>query len=288
VNLTSAVAYVVLAPLAGAVLAGADRIISARMQGRVGPPVLQPLYDALKLLSKRSIVANHFQNYYISCFLFFVVLTGALFFAGGDLLLTIFALTVAAIFLAIAAYSPNSPYSNVGAERELLQMMAYEPMLLMTALGFYLASGSFQVSEIAASPRLMASYLPGVLLGFLFVLTIKLRKSPFDLSTSHHGHQELVKGLTTEMSGPSLALVEIAHWYENILLIGFVYLFFAALGPVIAVIATLVVYSIEIVIDNASARLTWKFAIKSAWIAAGVLGAVNLLVVYHQFREVLP
>jgi len=287
-SLVGAIAYVILAPLAGVLLAGTDRIISARMQGRVGPPVLQPLYDVLKLLSKRSIVVNHFQNYYIMCFLLFVAMTGALFFAGGDLLLVIFALTVASIFLAIAAYSPNSPYSNVGAERELLQMMAYEPMLLITALGMYLVTGSFQVGNILAGPRLICQYLPGILLGFLFVLTIKLRKSPFDLSTSHHGHQELVKGLTTEMSGPSLAAVEIAHWYENILLLGFVYLFFAALHPAVAVVATLVVYSIEIVIDNASARLTWKFAIKSAWIAAGVLGATNLLVVYYQFREVLP
>jgi formate hydrogenlyase subunit 4 len=287
-SLAGAIAYVILAPLAGAVLAGADRIISARMQGRVGPPVLQPLYDALKLFSKKSIVANHFQNYFIFCFLVFIAMTGALFFAGGDLLLTIFALTVAGIFLAIAAYSPNSPYSNVGAERELLQMMAYEPMLLMTALGMYLVTGSFQVGDIVSGTRPVCQYLPGILLGFLFVLTIKLRKSPFDLSTSHHGHQELVKGLTTEMSGPSLALVEIAHWYENILLLGFIYLFFAALGPVIAVVATLVVYLVEIVIDNASARLTWKFAIKSAWIAAGILGATNILVVYYQFREVLP
>ena len=30
--------------------------------------------------------------------------------------------------------------------------------------------------------------------GFLYILTIKLRKSPFDLSYSHHAHQELVKG----------------------------------------------------------------------------------------------
>jgi len=70
--------------------------------------------------------------------------------------------------------------------------------------------------------------LPGIFISILFVLTIKLRKSPFDLSTSHHAHQELVKGLTTEFSGSSLAMIEVAHWYENIMLLGFVYLFFAS------------------------------------------------------------
>ena len=45
----SVVAYLLLAPLFGGLLAGADRRITARMQGRVGPPLLQPFYDVLKL-----------------------------------------------------------------------------------------------------------------------------------------------------------------------------------------------------------------------------------------------
>ena len=34
------VAYLVLAPFVGGLLAGIDRKITARMQGRVGPPIL--------------------------------------------------------------------------------------------------------------------------------------------------------------------------------------------------------------------------------------------------------
>ena len=33
------------APVLGGLLSGIDRIITARMQGRVGPPLLQPFYD---------------------------------------------------------------------------------------------------------------------------------------------------------------------------------------------------------------------------------------------------
>ena len=36
------IAFAVLAPVAGCLLAGLDRKLSARMQGRVGPPILQP------------------------------------------------------------------------------------------------------------------------------------------------------------------------------------------------------------------------------------------------------
>ena len=83
--------------------------------------------------------------------------SGAIFFGGGDLLLVIFTLTVASAFLIIAAFSSNSPYAQVGAERELLQMMAYEPMVLMTAIGFYMYCGSFTVGDI---PRRSVDAVP--------------------------------------------------------------------------------------------------------------------------------
>lgn len=271
--------YILLAPLAGGLLAGFDRIVTARMQSRKGPPVLQPFYDVAKLIQKRGTVVNGFQNFYIICFLLFVMITGALFFSGGDLLLTIFALTVAGVFLALGAYSTNSPYSTIGAERELLQMMAYEPMLLIAAMGMYLVTRSFQVRDIMTFTEPLIRYLPAIFIGFVFILTIKFRKSPFDLSSSHHGHQEIVKGITTEFSGPTLALFEIAHWYENILLLGFVYLFFAAFGPVVAVAGSIAVYIIEIFIDNAYARLTWRFTVTSSWIVAATFGVVNILAI---------
>ena len=55
--------FVVLAPLAGGVLAGIDRKLSARLQGRYGPPVLQPFFDVFKLLRKERIIVNKFQDF---------------------------------------------------------------------------------------------------------------------------------------------------------------------------------------------------------------------------------
>ena len=277
-SMAGALAFIILAPVAGAILAGIDRKLTARVQSRVGPPILQPFYDVMKLFGKQGFAVNRFQGYYAFCFLLFTAIAGAIFFSGGDLLLVIFVLTTGAVFLVLGAYAPDSPYSNIGAERELLQMMAYEPALLIAAMCMYMATGSFKSSEIASWNREPLLYLlPGAFLGFLFVLTIKLRKSPFDLSTSHHAHQELVKGLTTEFSGPTLALVEIAHWYENILLIGFVYLFFTGFSPSVALVGTAVVYLAEIFVDNMYARLTWQVTVKSSWIIAGALAAANLL-----------
>ncbi len=274
-----AMLYVVLAPLLGGLLAGVDRRITARMQGRVGPPILQPFYDVVKLFCKENLLVRRSQTVYIGFFLAFMVFTGAIFFAGEDLLLVIFSMTLASTFFVLAGYKGSSPYSAIGAERELLQIMAYEPMVLFYVIGIYMASRTFYVEQIAttAHPMLILS-LPGVFLGFLYVLTIKLRKSPFDLSTSHHGHQEVVKGITTEFTGPALGLIEITHWYENVLLLGLIALFFAPnlwLGALVSLLA----YFLEIFIDNACARARWQMTVFSSWVVAAVLGFGNILAI---------
>jgi len=269
--------YLVAAPVVGCLLAGWDRRITARMQSRRGPPILQPLYDVQKLLQKQNIAVRRSQNLYILFFLLLVIFTGALFFGGSDLLLVIFALTLAAIFFVLGAYKASSPYSFIGAERELIQMMAYEPMILLAPIGMYMVTKSFAVDDIAGHSGLLILALPGIFIGFLYTLEIKFRKSPFDLSCSQHVHQELVRGITTEFSGRTLAMIEIAHWYETVFLLGWVYLFFASI-PVLGVAAALFVFVFVILVDNVFARLKWQTAIKSAWIVAAVLGFGNILV----------
>jgi len=277
--LIGAVLFLILAPIAGGLIAGIDRKITARMQGRVGPPLLQPFYDVGKLFEKERAVVTTAQNFYVLAYLIFIALSGALFFAGGDLLLIVFAFTLAHVFLVLGAYAVHSPYSHVGAGRELIQLMAYEPMIILAAVGFYMVSGSFYVADIVTTTVPAILYLPGVFLGFAVILTIKLRKSPFDISTSHHAHQEIVKGITTEFSGSTLAQVEIAHWYENVFLLGFVFLFFAW-NPVIGIIAVAITYLAEIFVDNVTARARWQAALKSGWLAA-ILGIVNLAILSY-------
>jgi formate hydrogenlyase subunit 4 len=277
-SLALAAAFVVLGPLLGGLLTGIDRRLTARMQSRQGPPLLQPFYDVLKLFEKDTTIVTPLQTLYVWCFLFFMVIAGAILFMGGNLLLSLFAMTVSGIFLCLTADSTNSPYSKIGSARELMLMMAYEPMLIMVPLGFFLVTGSFRAEDIVAGEPIQVIQLLGVLIGFLFILTIKLRKSPFDLSTSHHGHQELVKGLTTDITGSDLALVEISHWYENTILLGWLYLFFAPLGIAWALPITLVLFFGEVLVDNTNARLKWGTTVRASWWVAGLFGVTNLLV----------
>jgi ech hydrogenase subunit B len=121
--------------------------------------------------------------------------------------------------------------------------------------------------------------LPFLFVVLSFVLTIKLRKSPFDLSTSHHAHQELVKGLLTDYSGRFLALTEIAHWYETVLVLGFCSLFWAT-NPVGAMLLVGVTYFLEIWIDNVSARMNWRWMLGYGWAMGMTLSLVNLVWLY--------
>lgn len=295
IPLLGTVVFAILAPILGCLLAGIDRILSARMQGRVGPPVLQPYYDVRKLFAKERVTVNSVQDAYVICALIFAFLAGGIFFTGGNLLLCVFVITLSSLFFIIAAYSSRSPYAEVGAARETLQVMAYEPMVLLFAVGFYMATaliifpddligvslGTFNVGIVFELDKPIIIYTPLIFLGLLFILTIKLRKSPFDLSMSHHAHQEIVRGMTTEMSGPTLALVEVLHWCENVLFLGWIALFFVWGDPltmVLAIFIAALVYFLEILIDNNFARVKWQFMLKSSWIVALVGGGVNIAV----------
>lgn len=276
------IAFLVLAPFVGCLLAGLDRKITAGMQGRVGPKLLQPYYDFRKLLEKEDATVNGAQDLYVFLYLVFIVLAGMAFFAGANFLLCVFVLTLGSLFLVVAAYASRSPYAELGAQREIVQIMSYEPMVLLVAVALYMITGTFRVEDIIAADTPAIRYAPLVFVGFLYVLTIKLRKSPFDISMSHHAHQELVRGVTTEFSGKTLALVELSHWYENILFLGWVGIFimWGGFNPVaiaVTVIICLVVYFLEILIDNNFARVKWQTMLKSSWLVALVLGGLNIV-----------
>ncbi|MBQ9155751.1 MAG: NADH-quinone oxidoreductase subunit H [Eubacterium sp.] len=280
-RIISVIIYVLCAPFLGGILDGVSRKISARMQGRIGPPILQPLYDVRKLLNKQVVAVSVPQSFLLICYLVLMILSGAIFFSGNDLLMCVFVLGTASTFLYFATIVNSSPYNTIAASRELIQIMAYEPAVLLAGVGFYLASGSFSVRDIALADHSMLLYTPGFFIAFVFVLTIKMRKSPFDISTSHHAHQELVRGVTTELGARYLALYTIAEWYENVFLLGMVSLFFLNRNTwsiPAALLLTFLVFFLEILIDNTNARMKWESMFKLSWEVTLLAAGVNLLV----------
>ena len=111
------------APFLGGLIIGLDRILTARLQSRIGPPLFQPFYDLGKLWRKERALANPWQAFCAHCYLAAASIALALFGLQSDLLLILFVQAVGALFLVIGAFSSGSPYSQVGAHRELLQIL---------------------------------------------------------------------------------------------------------------------------------------------------------------------
>lgn len=265
-----------LSPLLGGIIAGLDRRITARMQSRFGPPIFQPFYDVLKLLGKG---ANSVNAWLVLCS-YLTLMSSALavflFFFQADLLLIFFVMTIGAVFQVMGALSVNSPYSQVGAQRELIQMLTYEPLIILVFIGIALKTGSFSIEAIYAQKTPLLISLPLMFLALGVALTIKLRKSPFDISASHHGHQEIVRGVLTEYTGVQLAMLEVAHWLDVVLILGLCSLFWTTswIGMIILLVVT---YFAELLVDNISSRLTWQWMLKRVLAPTMILCVINLL-----------
>ena len=269
-----------LAPVLGCFLAGLDRKLTAKLQGRVGPPLLQPFYDVRKLFSKENIAVSRFQNVYVLIYFTFVVLSLLMFFFESDLLMIIFIFTIANVAFIVGSSSSGSPFSKIGSQREIIAMLCYEPVLIFFIVGMYMLTGSFKISSLANVTAPLIIYLPFIFVAMLFIMIIKFKKSPFDFSTSHHAHQEIVKGITTEYSGPALGIIEVTHWYESVFLLSTMMVFWKA-NIVIGILLALGTFIFIIVMDNICARLTWQWMLKITWGVVIVLCTINIIALYY-------
>jgi len=262
-----------LAPVAGGLIYGFERIVRARMQNRLGPPLLQPFYDFLKLMDKRSIIIHSFHAFMGIMYLFGTWFSLYVLLSGGDLLIAIFFHVLSLAFLVVGGFSVRSPYSVVGAMRELIHMLAYEPVFVMAAAGLYLVTGTFQISGILHSNVIPIVYLPLVFVAYLLVLPTILKKSPFDIAEAH---QEVIGGPEIEYSGKFYEAVYTAKWIEYIYAFFFVFLFTGSnylLGLLLAVFAFFFVN----LIDNATARVNFRQMVRFHWYVLIPLVVINLM-----------
>lgn len=266
----------IVAPLGAALLMGIDRVITARMQGRMGPPLLQPFYDTVKLFEKQPIALHRPQIMYAVLHLVFMMLALLLLALGSDLLMVLFVQAFSVICLVLGAMSVRSPYSWIGSQRKILQMLALEPILLVMILAVYLRQDSFLGSEVIKSSEPLLLSMPLLFVAFLCVVCIELEKSPFDLASSHHAHQEIVKGVTLEFSGPFLGLIEIAHFYEVAFFFWLMWAFWHTnfwIGGALALGGFLFLT----VVDNAFPRLTVTWMLRFMWTVPLSLALANLI-----------
>jgi ech hydrogenase subunit B len=262
----------IFAPILGGLLYGIERKLKARMQSRKGPPILQPFYDLFKLTDKRPMILHSYHAFMgVMHFLAAWVALSVLFF-GGDLLVAIFFHLLSTSLLIVAGYSAKSTYSRIGSTRELIAISALEPVLILTAIAFYLHTGSFEVSKIINNDSTLSRSFIGFL-ALLFVLPGLLKKSPFDAAEAH---QEIVGGAEIEFSGIFYEAVYTAKWLDMLFVFTLVFLFGGsnfALGALLAVLAFFGV----LLVDNSTARIRYADMVRIVYSVAFTLAAFNII-----------
>ena len=261
-----------LAPILGGLIYGVERVLRARMQRRQGPPLLQPFYDMFKLMEKRTLII-HTMHVLLGVlhFLILWLTVGAIFF-GWNLLYVIFLHLFALILLVMAGYSVRSVYSHLGANRELLAMVAYEPVLILVAVGFFLQSGSFEIAKIMQGEGYLMQ-MPLLFMALLMIIPIKVKKSPFDVVEAH---QEIVGGVEVEYSGFFYEFIYMARFLEYIFIYSFFFLFGGNNGWLGLVLVVAAFFLVNLV-DNATARVHTADMIKIVYVGAITLCVINLL-----------
>ena len=209
----------------GLFIKGLDRKVEARLQRRIGPPVLQPFYDIVKLCTKETTIPDTASRHVF-------LMAPLLGFAGmavcvtllpvpgvydglanmGDMLVMFYLLAIPAISLMVAGSSSSSPYGALGFSREMTIMFAYEIPLLLTILAVAMLVGQgsgaeFSLSAVVAYQKehgqlgFTLMMLPA-LLAYLAYLPGAIGTPPFDVAEAE---TELLEGPLLEYSGPALA-----------------------------------------------------------------------------------
>lgn len=263
---------IIIAPVIGGLIYGFERVVRARMQNRQGPPVLQPFYDMYKLMDKQAFIINPYHSILGIMHFFTLWVVVAFVILGQNLLYVIFLHLLSSIFLILAGFSVKSIFSHIGANRELLSIIAYEPILIMVAVGFFLINGSFDIDAIRVNdPALISMFL--LFLSFLMVMQIKLKKSPFD---AVEAHQEIVGGVEVEFSGVFFEFLYMAKWLEYV----FIYLLlmlFAGNSIVLGASLFMGVFLLVNLVDNSTARVKINHLIKIVLTIGLTLGMLNLI-----------
>jgi len=244
----------------GLVCKGVDRKLASYFQSRIGPPLRQPFWDLKKLMLKQTIIPENAVKWifagapllalsssillliyiWIPYFLHLTGMGNAFFMKSGDLILIIYLLMVPAIALIVGGFSSGSPLATIGAQREMVILMATELPIAVAIVTVAwrmgtLAPGSapFALGTVAANPFWGGLGPIGVIGGILLLLTFmtiipaEVAKIPFDQAEAE---TEIAEGLVAEYSGKHFAFFQLAEGIKAVAITSLVVVMFFPQG----------------------------------------------------------
>lgn len=228
--------------LASAYLTLIERKFAGHVQQRLGPMhvgfhgLLQPIADALKVLTKEDIVPSNVDKvlFYMASLLAFVPVIMILSVIPFGEPFTLFGIEIkpyitdlnVGLILALAfgsisiygvifaGWASNSKYPMIGGLRKAAVLIGYEVALGFAMVGPLMMAGSFSLREIVAAQEgffgAFIWYQPIAFIVILFAILAETGRTPFDVQEAE---AELVSGYNTEYSGMKFGLFPLAEWY---------------------------------------------------------------------------
>ena len=238
--------------LSGLLLCGIDRKIVARMQKRVGPPILQPFYDFFKLCGKETIVPAAASRTafllaplvglaaLVVIQLFIPVFNFSAFSGVADIIVILYLLLIPALSTIMGGAASGSPYAGVGLSREMVTIISVELPLVLVLLAVGKAVGNamgtglcFSLTQIVAWQAEHGSLIgtPSMIvaaIAMLMVIPGETGNHPFDAAEAE---TEICEGMLAEYSGAPLGVYKLSHAVKMLTMTSlFVALFFGGIG----------------------------------------------------------
>ncbi len=210
---------------------GVIRKLKAYMQGRIGPGLLQPYYDILRLLKKDMVVSTTtswifkatpyivFMATATVAVIVPVLSTASPFGMMGDVIALIYLFALARFFMALAGLDAGTGFGGEGSSREMTVAILVEPMMMLSLFTAAISSGSTNIVRIATVHP--AAFSPSHLLAltaFIVAIVAETGRVPVDNPDTHLELTMIHEGMILEYSGRYLALMEWAHYMKQMIL----------------------------------------------------------------------
>jgi len=263
------------------------RKVSALVQYRVGPPVLQPFYDIMKLLGKEILIPQDSQQFVFKAAPL-IGLAGVLLLSTmlgvnavwpdksfvGDIIVAIYLMVLPSLALLLGASASASPHASIGAAREMKLVMSYElPLVLAFVVVIIRTGGTLSLAAISGQGAVIGVSNLIAFAVSLLCIQAKLGYVPFDIAEAE---TELGAGVLMEYSGALLAVWEVMHAMMLVALPMFLVMVFLGgfgadgWGLLWGILKYVLVLVLIILIKNTNPRMRIDQAMKFFWVYCGI------------------
>jgi NADH-quinone oxidoreductase subunit H len=292
----------IFAGITGGFLSWFDRKVTAMVQFRKGPPVLQPFYDFFKLLLVKEtilpkkgspmmfLLAPIFSVFGATMAAVFILLPLFNITTGfrGDLLVIFYLLTIPSFSYIIGSLASGNPLAAVGGSREMKLILSYELTFLLVVAGIIMKCGQqFDLSSIIQTQKASSPFIgsaSGIILFIVAILCIqaKLALVPFDMPEAE---TEITEGIFIEYSGTPYALIKLTKYImffilPSLLIAMFMGGFrFDGIHILWSILKVLGIVLILTLIRNTNPRIKIKQAIKFFLIWMNLLAVIAIVLI---------